>query len=492
MARTKAEIGSVGLPIWSGRLSLDPNVRLRGRQAMQIYRQMLMDEPACAALRTAILTLFRTDIQVQPGGETSADEAAAQFVEECLGDMRDSLPTTLRQMAGMIFYGFGIHELVYKRRNGGNGSKYDDGRVGWAAWALRRQASLERWETDASGRVIGFTQRPEPDFLLRTIPLTKCIHLIADDSEASPEGVSWLRGMYRYWYMVTQFELLFGIALERFGTGMPVFSRVESGTPVQLTTAQENTLAAIAEGVRQNEFAYVLEPPGIKFRFEPSPGLDAAVYLETIQRYRVWMLSTALAEFVALGTGDTGSFALGKSKIDLFLRALTGFQTRLTDAINRQAIPRLFRYNDFGTLTDYPTVTLPAVREYDLPGLSTFAKTLHDIGAFHVTPEDEQLFRNISDLADIDMETLESAFAQDAAHAAPGAGMVPCPNCGMLNPMGADHCAMCGAEMPMVDAAQRVRPTGGGTVETADDATTPEEEVVADEELVSSNGRGPY
>ena len=465
MARTKAEIGSIGLPLWAGRMSLEPNFRLRGRQGMQIFRTMLLDEPACAALRTAVLTLFRTDMQVQPGGESASDAAAAQFVEECLSDMRDGLPTVLRQMAGFVFYGFGIHELVYKRRNGGNGSKYQDGKVGWAAWALRRQSTLERWETDASGRVVAFTQRPEPDYLLRTIPITKCLHLIADDSEASPEGVSWLRGMYRYWYMVTQFELLFGIALERFGTGMPVFSRTEASASVQLTEAQENTLASIAAALRQNEEAYVLEPPGIKFRLEPSPGLDAAVYLDAIQRYRVWMLSTALAEFIALGTGDTGSFALGKSKIDLFLRALTGFQDRLTDAINRQAIPRLFHYNDFGSLTDYPKVSLPAVREYDLVGLSTFAKTLHDIGTFHPTPEDERLFRSISDLADVELETLEDLFAEDEEQEADAA-----------------------------KAAAALRQTGGGMVETDDDAETDEEEVsvVEDEELVSQNGRGPY
>jgi hypothetical protein len=373
---------------------------------MLIYRQMLLDEPACAALRTAILTLFRTDAQVQPGDDSAEAAEVAAFVDECLHDMRDSLPTTLRQMAGMIFYGFGVHELVYKRR--------PDGRVGWADWALRRQTTLERWETDKNGRVTAFTQRPEPDYVLRTIPLTKCIHLLADDSEGSPEGVSWLRGMYRYWYMVTQFELLMGIALERFGTGMPVFSRVEEGAAVQLSEAQENTLAEIAAGVRQNEEAYVLEPPGIRFRFEPSPGLDAAVYLDAIQRYRVWMLSTALAEFIALGTGDTGSWALGKSKIDLFLRALTGFQDRLTDAINRQAIPRLLKYNGIETPTP-PTVTLPAVREYDLANLSAFAKTLADMGALHITPEDERLFRAISDLPDLDIETIEDLFAEDEA-----------------------------------------------------------------------------
>lgn len=438
MPRQPAERGAVGLPLFAGRLSLDTNTRLRGPQAMKTYRQMLLDEPACAALKTAILTLFRTDMQVQPGGNTDADKRAAEFLEQCLDDMRESLPTTLRQMAGALDYGFGIHELVYKRRGSGPGSRYDDGRVGWAAWALRRQETLERWETDKNGRVIAFTQRPAPDYKLRTIPFTKAIHVLADDTEGSPEGRSVYRGMYRYWYMVTQFELLMGISLERFGTGLPVFKRLDG---VTLTEAQEDTLASIAEGLRQNEFAYLILPPGIDFTFAPSPGLNAATYLATIQRFRVWMLATALAEFIALGTGETGSWALGKSKIDLFLRALTGFQDRLTDAINRQAIARLFRMNDFGPLTDLPRVTLPAVREYDLQGLAQFAQVLEGIGAFHPTVEDEELFRNISDLPDLDRATLEELHMQQTE------GGLMCPECGAMNAADATTCATCGAAL---------------------------------------------
>lgn len=409
MARTPAEIGRPGLPIFAGRLSLDTNTRLRWPAAGKIYANMLNDEPAAAALWTATRTLLRTDVQVTPGGQTDQDTRAAEHVEACLKDMRDSIATSLRQMASAMFYGFDIHELVYKRR--------PDGMVGWASWGLRRQETLFKWELDKNGRIAAFTQRPAPDYTLRTIPLKKCLHTIADDVDGSPEGRGALRPMYRYWYMVTQFELLGAIALERFGTGMPVFSRTDDSPSVKLTQAQEDTLAAIAAGIRQNEEAFVLEPPGIRFRFEPSPGIDSASYLAFIQNFRIWMLSTALAEFIALGTGDTGSFALGKSKIDLFLKALTGFQDKLCDTINRQAIPTLMRYNGWGDLEEYPRVSLPAVREYDLASLGTFAKVLSAIGAFHPTPADEEWFRKISDLVDIDLDELEQLHEEDDAKA---------------------------------------------------------------------------
>lgn len=408
MPRTAAEIGRPGLPIFAGRISLDRNPRLRWPQAGRIYREMLDNEPAAGALWTAARTLLRTDVQVDAAGTDDRHKMAGECVEMCLADMRDSLDTKLKQQTSAMFYGFDIHEIVYKRR--------PDGMVGWADWGIRRQETLQQWGVDKKGRIDMFIQRPAPTYQLLTIPLKKCIHTIADDSDGSPEGRGALRPMYRYWYMVTQFELLAGIGLER-GVGFPVFQRTETQPPIQLTTEQEDELAAQAAAIRQNEQAYVLLPPGITFRFEPMPGVEASSYLAFIQNFRIWMLSTSLAEFIALGTGDTGSFALGKSKIDLFLKALTGFQNKLCDTINRQAIPQLMKYNGWGDLDEYPKISLPAVREYDLNMIANFAKTLHDIDSFHPTAEDEMWFRKISDLVDIPLEDLEDLHEEDAAKA---------------------------------------------------------------------------
>lgn len=400
MPRSKADIGSIGLPLFAGRLSLDTNTRLRWPNAGRIFRAMMDDEPAVGALRTAVFALLRTDVQVQPGGTSKLEQRMAGHVEACLTGMDLPIGTALRQIAGAYFYGFSINELVYRRQA--------DGTVGWKYWGLRRQESFYRWETDPTGSIRAFTQRPAPTYDLRTIPLSKCLHVIADDSEGSPEGRGILRSMYRYWYMTTQFELLFGIALERFGTGLPVFERLDQS--VVLTVEQEDDVLAQAEALRQNEKAGLLLPWGLKFSFANSPGLDAQTYLDAIQAYRVWMLTTGLAEFVALGTGETGSRSLGQSKIDLFLKALTGLQDKICEAINRQAIPKLMKAN--GWQGAYPTVSLPPVKEYDLNAIANFIQTLANVQALHLTPEDEGWLRAVSDLPDLDMATIEALHAQ--------------------------------------------------------------------------------
>jgi hypothetical protein len=406
MPRTPREIGQPGLPIFAGYVRNDPLTSLYGLEAVKTFRQMRFDEPAAHAFVNACMQLLRTDLQVEGAGSSDADQRAAAFLEECLQDTRSSIPTYMRQLYSMLPYGWCVQELVYKRRNGGNGSKYTDGRVGWAHWGLRRQDSLFRWQTQGyTSDILAFQQRPAPSYQIFTIPLTKCIHATADDTEGSPEGVSVLRGMYRSWYIVRNLELLLGIVLERFGTGLPVFE-TDAGVP-RLTPDDNATLQAALAALRQNEEAGAILPPGVRLRFLDSPGLNTTHYLETIQYLRTVMLSTVLADFISLGTKGGGSYALGKDKTELFLLSLNGYQDRLLDILNRQAVKRLFAYNDFPGITDLPRLTLPAIRRYDLQQLGNFVKVLQAMNAFHVTPADEQMFRKIADMVDVDIETLE-------------------------------------------------------------------------------------
>jgi hypothetical protein len=475
VARTKAEIGALGLPLFAGYLSLEPDTTLRGAQGVRVFRRMMLDEPAAAAFLGAAYNLLRTDLSVNPGGTTDADKAAAEFLDECLLDMRESVGAMIRQMYSMLWAGWDIHELVYKRRSGGNGSRFDDGRVGWAAWALRRQDTLYRWQMDDAGRIDAFEQRPAPTYSLRTLPLSKCIHLVADDSDGSPEGKSCLRAMYIPLYFVKQLRLLYGISLERFGTGVPVWE-FQDGAP-DIDQAQLATIEAIIAGLRQNEEAGIITPKGMTFRFAQSPGLAANDYKEAIQFFQVWALVSALADFMALGTmGKGGSLALGQDKSELFLLALNGFQERLLSALNRQAVPRLFRYNDFGSLTALPELALPPVKRYDLAQLGAFAQVLSQIGAFHATPEDEEFLRKISDLPDLDLSIIQELHATAAAPA----GQVQCPNCGALNSLNAPVCVQCGHTLQ--ETGDSV-PTGQDTqnVAAADDPTTDAEEVDAED-----------
>lgn len=408
-ARRRGVIGAVGLPISGGRLHLGPNQRLNGPEAIRVYRQMRVDEPACAAFTNAALSLLRTDLSVQPGGPSRGDAEAAAWLEVGLGQMRQGMATILRQMYSLVYLGWSIHELQYRRD--------DAGRVAWADIGLRRQETLHRWVYDDAdgGQIVGFEQRPPPRYDLAAIPLSQAVHIVSDDADASPEGLSVYRGIYRPWRITANLEMLMGIALERFGTGVPVF---EIGAGVQLSDADEETLQDAITALRQNEEAGVITPEGVSFRFAESPGLRASDYLETIRYLRVVMLAAMGADFIALGTQAAGgAYALGQDKSELFLLALNTVQDRVVEALNRQAVRQLFRYpaNRFPGMTAPPVLSLPAVKRYDLAALGSLIALLDRVGGLTLSPADEAWIRRISDLMDKDEATIVAERKEAAA-----------------------------------------------------------------------------
>lgn len=408
--------GAVGLPISGGWLRMERNPKLNGAEAARTYRDIRTSEPAAAAFMNAALSLLRTDIQVVPGGNSDGDKRAAEWLQQSLDGMRQPIASILRQQYSFLWAGWDIHEIVYRRD--------DAGRVAWGDLQIRRQETLARWIYDDAdgGQVVGMVQRPAPDYRERQLPAESYVHIVSDETDGSPEGMSLYRGIYRPWRILSNLEVLHGIALERFGTGVPVF---ELGESVGLTPDDEQTLQDAIASLRQNEEAGVITPAGVTFRFAESPGLSSGDYLETVRYLRLVILSTMLADFLGLGTqSSSGAFALGQDKSELFLLALNTYQDRVTDALNRQAVRKLFRYpaNRFPGMTKPPILSLPAVRRYDLQSLSTFMSVLNNMNLLTPSPADEAHLRRISDLLDKDEATI---VAERAAHEQDEQQMMP-------------------------------------------------------------------
>jgi hypothetical protein len=59
-----------------------------------------------------------------------------------------------------------------------------------------------------------------------------------------------------------------------------------------------------------------------------------------VARYDQRITMTILADFILLGHEKVGSFALGSSKIDLFLTAIAQMTAQISDVFNKDAVPR--------------------------------------------------------------------------------------------------------------------------------------------------------
>ena len=79
-----------------------------------------------------------------------------------------------------------------------------------------------------------------------------------------------------------------------------------------------------------------------------------------IRRYQHDIARSVLSEFLMLGGGSNGSYALSKSKTDLFLRALESYITQVVDTLNKQLIEPLWELNNLNPVS-YTHLTLPPI-----------------------------------------------------------------------------------------------------------------------------------
>lgn len=143
---------------------------LQGKKGIETYREMADNDDVVGAILFAIDMLIRgCSWDTQPGGNTPADEEAADFVWQCMNDMTETWIDTISEILSMLTYGWSAHEIIYKHRMGRKkdirlNSKYNDGRIGWQKLPIRSQETLYRWEYDDNDNLLGLTQMPPPKF----------------------------------------------------------------------------------------------------------------------------------------------------------------------------------------------------------------------------------------------------------------------------------------------------------------------------------------
>src|SRR4051794_2932148 len=146
------EVGRSGLKRVSGYVQEEFLPQLRGRKAVQIYREMSDNSPVIGGFLFAIERLIRqVEWRVGPASENADDKANAEFVEQCMNDMSHSWGDMIGEVMSMVIYGWNLSEVVYKKRVGPweedsrYRSKYTDGKLGWRKIQTRAQETLLRW-----------------------------------------------------------------------------------------------------------------------------------------------------------------------------------------------------------------------------------------------------------------------------------------------------------------------------------------------------------
>lgn len=417
--RPLTALGSTGLKQHGGMIDEEFLVRLRGRNAIRIYREMIHNSPVIASALYAIRMLIRqVKWRIEPSDESDAAKAEAEDTEGALEDMSHTFDDFISEVLSMIWAGYAPFEIVYKLRRGPDQddgslrSKFNDGKFGWRKIEIRGQETLDRWVfSEEDNGLDGMVQMDihahnhGPIF----IPIEKMLLFRTDVFKGNPEGMSLLRpAAIPYWYIkrIQEFE---AIGVERNLAGMPI---MEVPAEILIGNASPEHLAARAAlekfitqvrmderwgGLVPSEVKPDGSPSGYKFKLMAASGRKIVDTDIIIKRYRNEMLMLFMAQFLTMGTEKVGSFSLASNMTDLFATALGTIMGSITDVVNRFMIPRRQRLNGRPPELD-PVLVHGDIEGPELDKLASYITSLSTTGVIGPNPALERKLLELANL----------------------------------------------------------------------------------------------
>lgn len=363
---------------------------LRGHHGIRKYREMRDNDPVIGAILASIEMLSRgAKWKFAASSRSKAAREGAAFAQSIFDDMELTFDDFLTDAMSMLPYGFSLFEIVLNRTKSGG--------VGIAKLAPRPQWTIESftYPTTNSGTIDGVVQQTTRGTI--KIPASRLLHLRATSSNNDPYGRSILRNAYRSYVYVTHITEYEAIAIERELNGLPV-GRIPADYMKSDASPEKilffNKMKEILRDVKKNEQGYVIIPSDV---YEDEDGKPSAVRMvdfellaskgtrdidtgKTVVRHQQDIARTVMADFLMLGQNDRGSFAMSKSKSDIFVKAMRSFLNAICAPINKQLLPMLWELNGLPENTR-PTLVYENLAAVDLAELGLFIKNISAAGA---------------------------------------------------------------------------------------------------------------
>ncbi len=426
LSETEAKkiLGVAGDNTSNGQIRADEFLpELRGKKAIRKYREMRDNDSTIGAVMYATEQVLRdVDLKVMPANDSAEAKEEAEFVKSVLDDMDHTLDDHIAESLSNLSYGFAWFEVIYKRRTGPTErsdkkrSKYTDGRMGVRKIAIRAPWTISRFDVDQqTGDVKGIYQDGSGYNNSNYIPTRKSLYYRTTTINGDPAGRSILRNAYTSYEYVNNLQSIEAIAVERELAGIPVARIPAEYLSGDATAAQSgfvNNLQSILRDVKFNEQGYIILPSDTYPDKDGAPTNQKLVDVELmsssgsrnididpiVRRYQHDIARSVLSEFLMLGGGNTGSYALSKSKTDLFLRALESYIQAIVDVLNKQLVERLWELNGLN-YDMMPTIVAGDVAPHDLREIAAFLRNLN--GADINVSDHPEVIQDLMDIAEL-------------------------------------------------------------------------------------------
>jgi hypothetical protein len=380
-----AEYGISGVSRYGGtsRVYEEFMRELQGPAGMKLLREQTDNCPITGAFLFAAEYLSRgatMHVIANPEAKDKrlAEQVAKRIEQALFDDMETTWPDTLSDILTMLPFGHAVMEMVFKKCQGmeeprltppdavgGMGfaanefspSKFNDGFIGFKKWGLRAQETLFMWEWDENSNPIVMQQMAPPDYRVRRIPLSKCLHFRTKVAKNNPEGRSILRNSVPSYLYRKNIQWVEGVGLERDLAGYPLFQVIEPDpqrgiTPPDIWNDKDPamvgmlaTVQKLIKSVRRDEQEGMVLPWWLKFSLVNGGSRRQFDTNAIIARYDQRIAMSVMADFIMLGHEAVGSKALASTKSSLFTTSLNSFLDIVCATINRFAFPLLVKLN---------------------------------------------------------------------------------------------------------------------------------------------------
>jgi len=398
----KTIFGDSGTARWGGFYNEEPNAQFRDLLRIEIIEEMRRTDGAVKAVLNAIKSpILATEWRVEGN-----DERIRQYAEDQLFKLGREWTDFLRETLAYLDFGFYVWEKIYDIK---------DGMVVLKDLAPRIPHSIYKWRMMNGQKGVTQVIRTDEYFEhgMRTtkaeIPWEKLVVFTNEKEGDDLTGQSILRPAYKHWYYKDLLYKIQGIAAERYGVGIPTVTLPDSFGDKEKKQAQE-----MAENIRSNEKGYLVLPnkEWMVDILTPKTNSHGDAIGTAIDHHNRMIMIAVLANFLDLGAGATGSFALSKDQSGFFLKHVDQVAVYLEQQITKQVIEPLVKLN-FGENAEIPHLCHAQLGDVDLSQLATTLKTLSDGGFVSVSPPLIQWVHKVFKLPEItddevsDMETEE-------------------------------------------------------------------------------------
>lgn len=195
----------------------EKNRKLVGREKYITWSDILSNNSTVAASVRYFLDLTKSAAarySVVPADDSADADMVAEAFEAIFDAMDTPLDRVVTRAAMYRYYGFSMQEWTLAR--------ISDQIVGLKDISPRAQFTIERWDVEAHGALLGVVQRSPQNSQEIYIPRDRLLYMCDDSLNDGPEGLGLFRHITKPAEELEKFEDLEGIGYENSLRGMPV------------------------------------------------------------------------------------------------------------------------------------------------------------------------------------------------------------------------------------------------------------------------------